>query len=296
MVFYPFLQNFIILHQTNKQIMLQYLFVLIGVLCSSAIFSQVDDNLNIALSGKIKSVRETIYSIPSGSKKTEGSVLSDELHIYNLLGYKTKTISYRNDTLFSYTDYLLRGDTILTESNEYNFDNSLYLSVVYTADENGFVTGAEYFRDYQKSYDDERKKIDVEYDKYYQRLFTSIDYKNDFKGYILRSEYLTETGSLYCKYLYKYDYKYNRVETKFYNNKGKLSWRKKMKYNQEGFLKESKLYESNRIARKSEFIYSTDSNGNWVERTEKRQLFDNFFAYNLNDDTIVTIRKIEYYE
>ena len=73
--------------------MLQYLFVLIGVLCSSAIFSQVDDNLNIALSGKIKSVRETIYSIPSGSKKTEGSVLSDELHIYNLLGYKTNNNS-----------------------------------------------------------------------------------------------------------------------------------------------------------------------------------------------------------
>ena len=276
--------------------MVQYLFVLIGVLFSSAVFSQVDDNLNIALSGKIKSVRETIYSLPAGSETADRSILSDELHIYNTKGYKTKTISYRNDTLFSYTDYSLQGDTILLESKEYNSDNSLYLSIVYTSDENGFITNAQYFRDYQKSFDDERKKIDVEYDKYYQRLFTSIDYKNDYKGYVLSSVYSTDKGSLYCKYLHKYDYKYNRVETKYYNNRGKLSWRKKIKYNQDGFILESKLYESNRIARKSEFSYSTDSSGNWIERTEKRQLYDNFFAYNLNDDTVVTIRRIEYYE
>ncbi len=135
----------------------------------------------------------------------------------------------------------------------------------------------------------------MEYDKYYQNLFTSIICKNDFKGYILEEKYITQNGTLSFKLLYNYDYKYNRVGIKYYNKSGHVSWRKKLKYDSLGNAMESKLYESNRLALVSKFEYEFDMNNNWIKRIETRKLYDNFFADNLNENSHTTIRKIEYY-
>lgn len=260
------------------------------------LFPQTDVNLSNGLSGKIKSIHERVYSVEKGSEISENNMLSDQLNLYNKYGYKIKTIHYKNDTIFATIVYELQDDTLLLSSKEYNSNGSLYLSISYYSNNKGHITKAVYDRHNQKAYDDNRKLIDVEFDKYYSGLFTIIEFENDYKGNVLKSTYITNNNSLYCKYLHRYDFKFNRIETKFYNNKNKLSWRKKMKYNNDGFVYEIKLFESNRIARKSEINYTTDSNGNWIKKVEKRELFPNFFAYNLTDATIITNRIIKYYD
>ncbi len=272
-------------------------YLLVVVICINIkCFTQVDDKSFVAEAGGIKSIHERVFSTSSESESGEMLILKDVVHTYNYLGFKTETVKYRNDSIFSIVRYKLLNDSILLESNEYNPDGSLYLKIKYTTNEYGYIEKAVFYRESQKAYDDERQRIDIEYEKYYSGLYTTIDYVTDFKGNILSSKYTTQNGSLYCRYQYNYDYMYKRVQTKYYNNKNKLSWRKKIKYDRDGLVSEIKLYESNRIARVSEFSYKTDAKANWIDRTEKRQLFDNFFAYYLDDNTIITKRIIEYYE
>lgn len=273
------------------------LLLLIGLLQSfSFIHFQKNDLEKSCLSGEIKSIRETSYSMSNNSEsKGEENIISDNLTIYNPDGNKLKTSNYKNGALFSYIVYNYDQQGFITGSNEYNADGSMYLTISYSGDENGNITKAKYDRILQKTYDADRSSIDVEYDKYYQNLFTNISFENDFKGNILVEKYFSENGRQTFKILNKYDYKYNKVEVKYYNTSGNVSWRKKLKYDVEGNTNEVKLFESNRLALVSKFEYEFDQYDNWTNRIESRKLYDNFFADDLNDNTIISIRKIEYF-
>lgn len=274
------------------------LLVLLAILLSGFLTAQIQktDVVHTDNYGKVKSVRETIYS-RSNKPGYSGSdsITSDKFITFYPDGKKQKISIYKLGTLFSYTVYNYNEQNVKISCKEYNADNSLYLTITFTSNEDGLITKADYDRLSQKSYDDERYSIDVEYDKYYQNLFTNIIFKNDYKGNILEEKYITQNGALSFKILNNYDYKYNRVGIKYYNNSGNVSWRKKLKYDSKGNVIESKLFESNRLALVSKFEYEFDNNNNWIKRIETRILYDNFFADNLNNNTLTTIRKIEYY-
>lgn len=270
--------------------------VLVLFLGVNNVSCQINDLIRDDLKGKVLSMRETIYQLPDDQNNFgNGNTTSDIVYYYDQSGNRSKTVQYKNGKVFSYTNYVYDNDTVLTEINEYNPDGSLYLAISVECDNNKSITQAKYNRDFQKSYDDNRKSIDVEYDVYYQNLFTKVVYQNDFKGYVTSAIHLTEDSSLAYSYYYRYDYKYNLTEIKYYNNSGKLSWRETRKYNNDSTLKKTNYYESNRIALSSVYEHEFDNINNWVKRVETRTLHDNFFSDGLTDDQFITVRKITYY-
>jgi len=251
---------------------------------------------NSGSQGKFKSIRETRFSIlKSDSLIQNQTTISDKYSLYDTMNNIIKTFQYKSDTLFSYTTYTYNDDNRLIRSDEFNSDGSLYLSITYAIDSKGFIIQAIYHRTTQKRYDRERNTVDVEFYKYYKDLFAFITFINDFKGNVLEKKYFTSDNNLAFSYNFKYDYKYNATEIKYYNSHQSVSWRKKNKYNTDNNMIESTLYLNNRIALRSKFEYVLDNNSNWVKQIEKRKLFDNFYADDITDNTIITIRKIEYY-
>jgi len=266
------------------------------ILSYSFVLCQQTSLQNNNLSGNIKSVRETEYSIPKqGVNIGQKTIISDRKTTYNPDGYKQKSSIYKNGELFTYTNYNYNSKNIRISSQEFNANGSPYLTITYSSNSDSTEIEALYNRDVQKSYDDQRSSIDVEFDSYYKKLFTRVLSKSDYKGYILEEKYFTQDTIQSYKFMFKYDYKYNRVEVKYYNSSGKVSWRKKIKYDSEGNISEIKLFESNRMAMLSKFEYKFDENRNWTRREETKKLYDNFFSDNLNDNTVITTRDLVYY-
>lgn len=270
---------------------------LLGLLImSSFAFNLPTTTHSSSMHGKVKSIRETRFSILKSDSLVQNQIpISDKYSLYDTMTNIIKTFQYKNDTLFSYTTFTYNDDNKLIRSDEFNSDGSLYLSITYTIDSKGFITRATYHRTTQKRYDRERNPVDVEFYKYYKDLFAYITFTNDFKGNVLEKRYFTSDNNLAFSYTFKYDYKYNATEIKYYNSHQSVSWRKKNKYNQDNNLIESTLYLNNRIALRSKFEYVLDYNRNWVKQIEKRKLYDNFYADDISDNTIITIRDIKYY-
>ncbi|RLD89127.1 MAG: hypothetical protein DRJ09_07140 [Bacteroidetes bacterium] len=244
----------------------------------------------------IKSNHQTIFSVPKGEKDyNKKYLIFDQITHFNKKGLITQTFQYKSDTLFCYTSYYYDTNNILLSCEEYNSDNSLYLTINYTHNHKGFVTRADYIRSSQKHYDDHRNPVDVEFEKYYKKLYTYIVYINDFMGNVIEAQYYTADNKLSFKYSYRYDFRYNQTEIKYYNNKGSVSWRKKLKYDKEGYLVQYKLYMNNRQALLSKVRYQFDQNNNWINCTETRKRYDNFFAYDVTDNTLFMVRKLDYY-
>ncbi len=270
-----------------------YIFTLF-LLSNSLVFGQQTDFTKDKLLGIINNIKEKSYSSPNGTNNEQKHLISEIETTYNTDGYKVMYSVFKKGKLFAYTKYNYDTNNTLISTKEYNYDNSLYLDVQYTNNEDGKEIIASYDRIMQKTYDKQRLSVDVEYAKYYKNLFTTILYFNDFKGYIIEEKYITKDGNISQKFTYKYDYKHNKVEIKFYNSSGNVSWRKKLKYDSKGNMTESKLFKSNRIAMISKFEYEFDQIKNWTKRTEQRKLYDNFFSDELNNNTVVTTREIQY--
>ncbi len=244
----------------------------------------------------VKSIHQTIYTLPKGEKVYDNQYLIfNNKVLYDKKGMVRQTIQYKNDTLFSYTNYYYDTNNLLLKSMEYNSDNTLYLAISFIHDEGGFIIRANYSRTNQKLFDDYRNPVEVEFEKYYHNLFTYVVYKNDFMGNVLEELYYTHDNKLSFKYTYHYDFRYNKTEIKYYNKKGSVSWRKKLKYNKDGLVVQFMLYMNNRPALLSKFKYVYDNSHQWVKRTETRKLYPNFFAYEVKDNTLITLREIEYY-
>ncbi|MFK5855288.1 MAG: hypothetical protein QM503_04090 [Bacteroidota bacterium] len=272
------------------------IFILGLVLSWSFVFCQQTDLDKNKFSGSIKNIRVKSFTIPKHGvnigKKTN---ISDKEIDYNIEGFKQKSSEYKSGELFTFTTHNYTIKNVLVSSEEFNADGSPYLTVTYKSNKDSTEIEAKYNRDVQKSYDNQRQSIEIEFESYYKKLFTRILYINDFKGYTLQEKYYTEDSTLAYKLMYKYDYKYNRVEIKYYNSSGHVSWRKKIKYNTDGNISEIKLFESNRMAMLSKFEYEFDQYRNWTKREETKKLYDNFFSDNLNDNTVITYREIIYY-
>ncbi len=269
---------------------------LLLLLCSSYIHSQQTDINDYNVLGDVVSIMETKYYVPMTDDNFENETLVYQTHtIFNTEGNKQKSSINKSGTLFSYVVYNYDHNNIQIGKYEYNADSSLYLTITFKRDKNGFKTEALYNRILQKTYDSQRLSLEVEFDKYYNNLFTRIVYINDYKGHVTEEKYLTEDNILSFMYTYKYDYLNNKIEIKYYNSKGIPSWRQKLKYNSMGRVIQSKLYKGNRIAMTSKYSYENDQCENWIKRIETRKLFDNFFSYDLSRNTVITNRIIEYY-
>ncbi len=245
---------------------------------------------------QIKSIRKKIYSFPKKEKNFNNSYLIfDELLKFKKDDIINQSFLYKSDTIFSYTDFYYDTANLLTESREFNADNTIYLTIKFTHDKKGFTIRADYLRTNQKLYDSRRNPVEVEFEAYYKKLFTYVIYVNDFMGNVIEAKYFTADHTLLFKYTYQYDYKYHKTEIKYYNSKGSVSWRKKIKYNKRGLPSEYKLFMSNRPAMSAKITYTLNSYNDWTQRKETRKLYGNFFASDISDNTLITTRDIEYY-
>ena len=229
------------------------------------------------------------------NKDSIKKLITDTERFFSKSGMLHSVNEYRNHKLFSKKTYNYSSDNRLIGHTEYNSDGTLFINVIYQWDEDGFLLSEHYDRSSQKQYNAQRQKIDVEYEKIYENLFTDVLYKCDFKGYVLEKKYLKPDGSISHKYTYKYDFKYNLMELKSYNSDGKTTKRVKYRHNQYGDVLESKTFISNRLAITSQFSYDYDTLNNWLKKHENRKVEDNIFTIDISKDDVLTERIIEYY-
>lgn len=243
------------------------------------------------LKGSVKSVLEVINTIHSNS---HNKLISNTISAFSNSGMLSEIIELKDHKLFSKKVYSYSMDNELLGYNDYNPDGSIYLKVSYKCNEKGYITSEHFDRSTQKLYNKDRQKMDVEYEKIYQNLFSEIVYKYDFKGYKIEEKYIKPDGSLSHKFTYKYDYRYNLLELKYFNSNGKSVKRVKYKYNNNNYIVESKTYISNRLALTSTFSYEYDSFNNWIKKYEERKVEENIFTEDISKDNILTERIIKY--
>jgi len=244
------------------------------------------------LKGSIESIRKIVNAINPNS---DNILISSTMSAFNTTGMLREIIELKDHKLFSKKVFSYSSEDELLGYTDYNSDGSVYLEVICSNNEKGFITSEHYDRTTQKLYNENRQRVDVEYEKIYKNIFTEIIYKSDFKGYTLEEKYLRADGSLSHKYTYKYDYKYKLLELKYFNSEGKAVKRIKYKYNKNGEVDESKTYISNRLAITSNFSYEYDSNNNWNKKHEKRQVVENIFTSGISKDDVITERIIKYW-
>jgi hypothetical protein len=274
----------------KKQVPL--LFVLI-IFCASDIYVYKPNSLEgNNLKGQIKSITNLQTVLNFDSKQ---QIIKNTIETYDRNGRLLELKKLKNHKLFSTINYHYTIEGILDFSLETNPDGSKFLTINYNYDDKGFLRSKHFDRAEQRKYNNERRKTEVEYEQYYNNMFTGVLYKCDYKGYKLEEKFLKQNNQLSYKLTYKYDYKYHLVELKYYNSKGQAEKRTKYRYNQEGDVLESKTYISNRLALSSSYSYTYDIRKNWISRTEKRKLGDNFFASDIDTSNILTQRIIVYY-
>lgn len=289
-IFTPTLQA----SDNNKQMKRQITLVLLAILfCAFHTNNKPPSHLDqMKFKGSIKSVLEVVKVIDSDA---DNKLVFTTISTFANSGMLYEIKELKNHKLFSKKIYTYSINNELLGYIDYNSDGSIYLKVTYDFNEKGFITAEHFDRSNQKMYNKERQKIDVEYEKIYQNLFTEIVYKCDFKGYKIEEKYLKPDGSLSHKFTYKYDYKYNLLELKQYNSSGKSIKRIKYRYNSNGDTEESKTFFSNRLALTSTFSYEYDSFNNWTKKHERRQVEENIFTEDISRDDVLTERIIKYY-
>ncbi len=259
---------------------------------ASANKKQISDLERMNLKGNIKTLLEIVQVIYENSEK---SIIFNTITNFNIDGMIVEKRILKKHTLFSRLVYNYNSENQITGFNDYNPDGSLYISVTYESDEDGFIIAEHYDRSTQRLYDEKRQPIDVLNEEYYEKLFTDIFYKRDFKGYKLEEKYLKANGSLSHKYLYSHNYKYYLVEKKYYNSANNLFYKTKYKYNEHGDSYKSTTFISHRLGYVTTFTYEYDVFDNWVKREETKEIEDNIFTKDVIRDLVVTDRIIQYY-
>ena len=269
------------------------LLMMVVIFCSADIYTYTPTSyVKMNLKGSIKDLTELENRL---SSEENPLIINNSIKSFDKNGRLIQFSRFKNHKLFSKINYFYSAEGNIDHTIESNPDGSDYLKVNYFYDEEGHLTHKIYDRSNQKSYNANREKLEVEYDDYYNRLFTKVIYKCDYKGFKLEEKFLNNKDELTRKLTYKYDYKYNLVELKIYNAKGQVEKRIKYRYNNNNDVLESKTYISNRLALTSSFDYVYDQNKNWTSRTEKRKLQENLFTANIDKSDILTQRIITYY-
>nr|NQU90264.1 hypothetical protein [Bacteroidota bacterium] len=260
------------------------------------VFGSKNDLEKEGLSDTVRSLKEIVYSVSSGFDNMQyDQIISDQYTFYNTDGNKLETYTYKEGLLFSVVKYEYDENNHKSCSKDFTANGELYLPVTYSTNQKGFITEAIYDRSLQKMFDDKRNPIDVEYEKYYQNLYTKIVYQNSYNGNVQTEAYFKPDGDLSGKYVYGYDFRRVKISAKYYNSERKLSWKKKFTYNSRGDVEVCKLIISHRLAMTSTFEYEYDDKGNWTKRVENKVIEESILTQDLDGNTTITLREIEYY-
>lgn len=250
----------------------------------------------LGLKNHVKSIREvTNESVLNQNGSVETANISETLTEFNFEEKLLKISVFKNGNLFSTLSYLYDSLNSPIRATDFNADGSIYLSIDYLFDENGFVNEEVYHRNNQKTFDNDRQTIDVEFFKYYTNLFTRIHIKNDFTGRVIEQTFLKENDELSFKFSHEYDYKGNLLSTKYFNESGSLSWQSKFQYDSRNRLKTKKLFKNNYLAQTTNYTYEVDENENWIIRKGITKVVNNIFGQLLKDKTEITSRTITYF-
>lgn len=247
---------------------------------------------HLHLNGNVRTLSESV-SIASDTLKTQ--LLSNTISLFSKSGMLVEKRILKNNQLFSKVVYTYSIDDEILSFIDYNADGSVYHNVTCNCDDHGFLVGEYYERSSQKSYNEDREKIDFRYDEVYEKIFTAVIIKNDYKGYKLQEKFLNPNETLSHRKTYNYDFKYNLTEMRTYNSSNNLQKRYKNKYNRTGDLIKSKLFISNRLAVTSTYSYEHDAFGNWVKQIETKKVEENIYTQDISSETLTSERIITYY-
>jgi YD repeat-containing protein len=257
---------------------------------------KTNDLDRLRLKGAVKSMLETRLSTTANdSQGSNGLVTYKKLSTFNRDGNESQTSIYKEGRLFSQVRFYFDTAGNPAGLREYTEAGTLWLSVSYKLDKEGYKIGAEYNWPEKRGYDEIREKSDQLYEVLDRHPWDQVLCENNYKGFPLEEKYLKSDGGMLFKFNYRYDMKGNKLEMTYYNFKGHTSWETKYKYDRYDNLVGSTVYKSNRVAAKSVYTYTFDSYGNWTSRTEKREVEVNILTASLEAGIFVVQREFEYY-
>ncbi len=243
--------------------------------------------------GPVKSIfeRET----KTGDDKTAHDQYFDREARFDEQGKLTEIATFREGELFSILRYQYLNDSLPVSATDFNADGSIYVSIHYQLDENGFVALESFDRSLQKRRDESRQPVDLEYYDYYTHLFTRIELKNDFLGRATEVHFFNENDELAHKLIHEYDFRGRLTSTKYYHTSGPVVWHTRYQYDTDGRLKIRKLFKNNYLAQSTKYEYNTDDHNNWIMRTATSKVVNNLFGQLLFEGTEVVQRSFIYY-
>lgn len=259
--------------------------------------TEINDIVKAGLSGKVRSVLETRYTLQGSIKEArKDKLISKKYTTYNPEGYETGSTIYNNGQVYLTSKYIPDAEGKPIEMQEYNADGTLNLDVTYNYDDKGFKTEALYNWSVNHNIGEICENSDYYFEIIQNDLFTKVLYKNEYRGYCVQEDFLKANGDLSFRLSSKYDIHGNKLESAYFHGNERLSWITKYKYDRYNNLIESKVFKSNRIAVLSKYKYQFDEPGNWITRAEERDVSVNIFTAGLEQANILTERIIEYYE
>jgi hypothetical protein len=258
---------------------------------------ELNDLGKYRLKGKVKSVMEIKYTAGEKADSAQkGKLMYQKYILFDINGYETESSLFESGNEYLTSKYIFGADGKQVEMNEYNSDGSLNVHVTYKYDNKGFRSQADYTWAENWKMGEIDKNTDYYYEVLQNDIYTKVMYKNEYRGYCIEETYLKADSSLSFRFVFKYDARGNKLESSYYHKSGRLSWKTKFIFDRYDNMIESRVFKSNRIAVLSKYKYQFDSAGNWVVRTEDREVQENILTSSLEKDNTVTERVIEYYE
>ena len=258
--------------------------------------TELNDREIYQLKGKVKSVMEIKYALDEGSDNLSNqNIIYQKFILFDQNGYEQEIILYKNGEVSLESKFVSGSDGKQVAMNEYLQDGTLNLNVTYKYDEKGLRSEAEYNWSENRVIGEICEMVDYYDDIIKNEIFSTVQYKYEYRGYCIEKNYLKPDGNPSFKITAKYDFNGNKLESAYFHGNGTLSWITKYKYDRYDNLIESRVFKSNRIAVLSEYKYQYDFNGNWISRKEDREVHINILTAGLNQSDMITERTIEYY-
>jgi len=248
------------------------------------------------LKGKVRSVMETKYSIEGKEiNAAEDKIVYQKYTLFDMEGYQNQSTIFLEGEPFLVSKYNSGPDGKPFEMREYLPDGTLNLLVTYNYDDKGNIIEAVYKWKENHEVGEICENTDYYYEIVQNDIFKKVLYTNEYRGYCTEEKYVKEDNSLSFKFVTKYDFRGNRIEMGYHHGNGRLSWRTKYKYDRYANLIESSVFKSNRIAVFTIYKHQYDEEGNWVLRTEERDVHINILTAGLDTNNMITERTIAYY-